>query len=269
MKRKQNKDYQWGDVERRQEMSDRFRQLWQDPEYRQRVKESRQKAWADPDRKAAASERGKLRRHTDEEKRKISESQKGKVIPPEARAKMSAAKKGKPVSEKTKAALLLAARKPRSEETKKRMSDAVKKRFQDPDRKAAHSLGRRKFWATLTAEERTKIALPGRLACLEATRLREPTSIERAVVSVLTEMDIAFEQQVLFKYYVADIYLPEQNVIVECDGDYWHSTPVMIAHDKKRDKWFMNHGIGVIRLKECDIKANARQCVEQALKGII
>ena len=28
-------------------------------------------------------------------------------------------------------------------------------------------------------------------------------------------------------------------------------------------------GIGVIRLKECNIKANARQCVEHALEGIV
>ena len=259
---------QWGDDRRRNEMSDRFRRLWQDPEYRQRMTEARQKVWADPDRKAAASERGKLRKHTDEERRKISEGQKGKVIPPEARAKMSAAKKGKPASESTKEALRRGARKPRSDETKLRMGSARKKYWADPENRKALGVRTRKFWASLTTEEKTRLTRPGRLACLEATRLREPTSIERSVACILTELGITFEQQVLFKYYAADIYLPEQNVIIECDGDYWHSTPVMIAHDKKRDKWFANHGIGVIRLKECDIKANARQCVEQALKDL-
>lgn len=248
--------------------SETQRQKWQDPEYRRMMCDARKKAWADPERRAAASERGKLRRHTDEERRKISEGQKGKVIPPEAIEKMRAAKKGKPVGEKTRAALLQAARKPRSDETKLRMGAARKKYWADPENRKALGLRTRKFWASLTTEEKTRLTRPGRLACLEATRLREPTSIERAVAGVLSELGIVFEPQVLFKYYVADLYLPEHNVIIECDGDYWHSTPAMIAHDKKRDKWFTNHGIGIIRLKECNIKANARACVEQALKGL-
>ncbi len=268
-KNSEGQDKRWESVERREKMSERFRQLWQDPEYRQRVTDARKKLWADPARRAAASERGKLRRHSPEVKEKIAAGNRGKKMSAESIEKMRAAKKGKKhtdafkqqVSERHKGKKL-------SDETKRRMSEAVKERFKDPARKAASSLGRRKFWATLSAEERTRITRPGRLACLEATRLREPTSIERIVAGILSDMGVAFEQQVLFKYYSADIFLPDHNVIIECDGDYWHSTPVMIAHDKKRDKWFANHSIGVIRLKECDIKADARQCVEQVLKGL-
>lgn len=210
------------------------------------------------------------RRHTEETKRKMSAKAQGRKHTAASRAKMSAAKKGVPkteerkrqISEKLKGRVL-------SEETKRRMSEAVKRRFQDPERRKAHGVGRRKFWASLTPEERSKIALPGRLACLEATRLREPTSIEVAVAGVLRSMGLTIETQVLFRYYIADIFIPAHNLVVECDGDYWHSTPQMKAHDAKRDRWFAKHDMKVVRIKECDIRANAEMAVREGLKGIL
>lgn len=209
------------------------------------------------------------RKHPEEVKKKISESNRGKKMSPEARAKMSAAKKGKPVSEEMLQKLHEAAKKPRSEETRRRISEARKRLLADPERRKAIGQRIRRFWASLTPEEKSKIALPGRLACLEATRLREPTSIERAVAEELTRLDIKFEQQVIFKYYVADIYLPGHRTIIECDGDYWHSTPEMKAHDKKRDRWLAGNGFAVIRLKECDIRADVSAAVQEGLKGIL
>lgn len=259
----------WGDDKRRQEMSDRFRELWQDPEYRQRMLDARRKPWT-PERRAAAIERGKLRKHTEEEKRKISESNRGKKMSADARAKMSAAKKGKPQSEEIKRHLSTVLKgRVVSEETKQRMSIGQKALYDNPEYRKRRGELTRRFWASLTAEEKSKIALPGRLACLESTRLREPTSIERAVADEIMRLGIKFEQQVIFKYYVADIYLPDHRVIIECDGDYWHSTSKMKAHDAKRDRWFIKHGMKVVRLKERDIRTNTKAAVQEGLKDIL
>ena len=242
----------------------------QTDEQKRTTGERTRRQWEDPEYRARQIEKKRGRKHSEETKRKISESNLGKKMSAESRAKMSAAKKGIPkteewkqgVSAKTKGRVM-------SAETRQRMSTGQKALFNDPEYRKRRGEQTRRFWATLTPEEKSKIALPGRLACLEATRHRAPTKIEGAVAAVLDHLGVQYEQQILFKYYVADIYLPDHNTIIECDGDYWHSTPKMIAHDKKRDRWFTKHGIGVIRLWERDIKADARGCVEQALRNII
>lgn len=92
-----------------------------------------------------------------------------------------------------------------------------------------------------------------------------PTSIEVAVRCVLTEIGIQFEEQKQIGYWLADFYLPNHNLVLECDGDYWHSIPKTVKKDTKRDKWMKANGYKVLRLTEHAIKDNAYQCVVDGL----
>jgi very-short-patch-repair endonuclease/endogenous inhibitor of DNA gyrase (YacG/DUF329 family) len=92
-----------------------------------------------------------------------------------------------------------------------------------------------------------------------------PTSIEVAVKRVLIELDILFVEQKQIGHWLADFYLPEYNLVLECDGDYWHSLPKQIEKDARRDKWMKSKGYSILRLPENKIKANALQCVVDGL----
>jgi len=80
------------------------------------------------------------------------------------------------------------------------------------------------------------------------------TKIETIVREYLKQLGILHELQKQFGRYVCDFVIPEKHIIIETDGDYWHSTRLDIAErDKKRDKYLEGLGYSVVRLTETDI----------------
>ncbi len=95
------------------------------------------------------------------------------------------------------------------------------------------------------------------------------TSIEVKISKILIESDIKFETQFeinfnkTFRLY--DFYLPELNLLIEADGDYWHGNPnkFKILNEvqllNKNNDVFKNNlakenGYNLIRFWETDIK---------------
>lgn len=82
----------------------------------------------------------------------------------------------------------------------------------------------------------------------------------------LDKLGVKYEDQYfaesIKRYY--DFYLPEYRVIIEVDGDYWHSygkvyeemNPTQKKNarvDKIKDEWALSHGIPIIRIWEHEI----------------
>ena len=63
------------------------------------------------------------------------------------------------------------------------------------------------------------------------------------------------------KRYRVDFFLP-YDIVVECDGRYWHSRPWVSEKDKLRDANLESNGFIVKRFKEADIKKNVDSCVK-------
>jgi very-short-patch-repair endonuclease len=75
------------------------------------------------------------------------------------------------------------------------------------------------------------------------------------VASALDAYGIAYEAQTRIGRYLADFYVPGKCLVIECDGDYWHSQRV--AHDGKRDAFLRGQGYGVLRLSERSIRGGS------------
>lgn len=161
--------------------------------------------------------------------------------------------------------------KPRSEETKKRISQTSKKHWQDKQfrekaRKWWDSLSKtekeiatrkstdamKAFWQRLTPEEKLSINANGRKS---ASQVR-PTSIELTVEELLKSLNIVFETQKPIGKFIVDIFIPSKGLVVECDGDYWHSLPKAIKRDREKDKYIRSLGYQIIRIPEYRIKHN-------------
>jgi len=110
----------------------------------------------------------------------------------------------------------------------------------------------RSFWQSLKPEERLAINENGR----RAASLARPTSIELAMESLLKSLNIAFESQKPIGKYIVDIYIPSENLVIECDGDYWHSLPQAIKRDKEKNKYLQGLGYKIARIAEHNIKCN-------------
>lgn len=94
---------------------------------------------------------------------------------------------------------------------------------------------------------------------------RRGSGIEVAVAAEFQRRGIVHHRQRRIGYYVVDFFLPDLNLVVECDGDYWHSLPKQRRLDASKDSYMRNHAIGIVRIPEHEIKADVAAAVEKAL----
>ena len=122
-------------------------------------------------------------------------------------------------------------------------------------------MGWNDWYNNLSKKEKEEHITPARIAASQTS----PTSIEIAVQEILDILNIEYEAQKPIGKYIADFYIPAQNLIIECDGDYWHSLPDVKKRDKQKDKYLRKQGYTVKRLPEKVIKNDKHAAVKQAL----
>jgi very-short-patch-repair endonuclease len=91
------------------------------------------------------------------------------------------------------------------------------------------------------------------------------TDIEILVDDALNKLNINHECQYRIGRYIADFYLPEYNLVIEADGEFWHNLPKMIEKDKRKDAYLAAHHYNLLRLPGNYIKFDA---VKSVLYGI-
>lgn len=83
------------------------------------------------------------------------------------------------------------------------------------------------------------------------------TSIEVKIQDFLKKLGVDFftHQQMKIKHsYQCDIFIPSMNLVIECDGLYWHKYPTGTEIDHIRTKELLQKGFRVLRLWEDKIK---------------
>jgi very-short-patch-repair endonuclease len=80
------------------------------------------------------------------------------------------------------------------------------------------------------------------------------TSIEKIVYNFLLSQGIIFEEQkIINSKFIVDVYIPEFNLVIECDGEYWHSLEAVKKRDKAKNAYLTKCGFNLLRLKEAEI----------------
>lgn len=85
--------------------------------------------------------------------------------------------------------------------------------------------------------------------------------LERRFADALSSAGIAAQKQFPIGTYTADFAIPESKIVIECDGDYWHSLPDCIKRDKRKDKFLLNNNWRVLRFPEHLINKDINSCV--------
>ena len=94
------------------------------------------------------------------------------------------------------------------------------------------------------------------------------TGIELKIAELLTTLEINYEEQKpICNRFVVDFYIPCKNLIIECNGDYWHNRPEQIKRDNARINYLTKCGYKIITLWEHEINENIEQCKEEILNG--
>ena len=138
---------------------------------------------------------------------------------------------------------------------RKKISDSLKGRHCSPNtefKKGDEALIKRQteLWGRpeyrlLAKERRSKLVLP-----------LKDSSIEVRIQNFLRELKIDFFTHQYMKIehgYQCDILIPSMNLVIECDGDYWHKYPIGKELDHVRTKELIEKGFKVLRLWEFEI----------------
>ena len=102
-------------------------------------------------------------------------------------------------------------------------------------------------------------------------------------VNILEYLGVEYIQQfklsAIGRYY--DFYLPEHNILIEVDGDYWHADPKIyekkdlnaiqkrnIRVDEQKNKYALMYGYVLLRFWEGDIYKNKKKVINVLKKRI-
>ncbi len=95
---------------------------------------------------------------------------------------------------------------------------------------------------------------------------KKDTKIEVKIQNFLKKLGISFFTHQYMKIehgYQCDILIPSINLVIECDGDYWHKYPIGNDLDHVR---LLQNGFKVLRLWECEIIPMKIQDFKKILK---
>lgn len=92
------------------------------------------------------------------------------------------------------------------------------------------------------------------LGCLKQQNSKVPTSIEKKLYEELEVRKIVFEKQKLINNrFIVDAFIPSLNLVIEADGDYWHSLDRIVKKDKAQNAYLTKCGFKILRLSESEI----------------
>lgn len=148
--------------------------------------------------------------------------------------------RGRKISEKLKGV-------PKTEESKRKLSETQKKRYIDNPILKEQSAKRRIKW-------------------LKTKQSSKKTKIEIKFETILRLLNIEFTYQYEFKHRLFDFYIPSKNILVEVDGDFYHCNPnskhkeivyetqiITKKNDEYKTQLCKNHNITLLRYWEKDI----------------
>ena len=126
----------------------------------------------------------------------------------------------------------------------------------------------REYWVTQSRKETAHFCscqCHGAYSVRKANKISKPEII---VNDALTNLGLLFESQYRIGKYSCDFALPQYNLVIEVDGDYWHSLSASIKRDKRKDIYLSSKGWIVLRFKEKDIYRNLTKCLIKINKYI-
>lgn len=86
------------------------------------------------------------------------------------------------------------------------------------------------------------------------------SSIERKMAEAFRLAGLSPIPQHTVEFWVVDFAFPDQRLVVECDGTYWHGRPEQRRKDRHKDAYLKRKGWRVLRLSEAAINHSPSAC---------
>jgi len=220
-----------------------------------------------PEIRKKMSEAGKGNIISEETKNKISKALKGRIFSLEHREKIGKAGKGKILSKESKNKMSITIKnKLASPIIRMKMNIAHKGKRLSEETKRKMSIIRK--GRTFSKEHRKKLS-ESHIQGITSGRIKlkciyRDTTIEITMGEILTKLNIKFIPQCFIKEVrcYADFFLPNNNILIECDGDFWHNSDKQKRKDINRDLRASFAGYKTLRFWEHEINKEPERCIK-------
>ncbi|MFZ2937622.1 MAG: NUMOD3 domain-containing DNA-binding protein [Candidatus Omnitrophota bacterium] len=91
---------------------------------------------------------------------------------------------------------------------------------------------------------------------------KQNTDIEKLIENELIKKSIPYLKQAPIKGIALVDFLLPNNIIIQCDGDYWHSKKTVKERDSNQDFILTFNNYKVYRFTGTEIKKSAKKCIE-------
>ena len=103
---------------------------------------------------------------------------------------------------------------------------------------------------------------------------KKNTKPERQTAGILDHLGVRYVQWYMFAGYEYDLFCPDHNLLIEVNGDFWHSHPIkyrtksrMQAKNHRHDRFKMRaateHGKRIVYIWESDLQHRTGKVIEQ------
>lgn len=92
-----------------------------------------------------------------------------------------------------------------------------------------------------------------------------PSSLEKIMEDALKKFKIVYKSQAMFGDFCVDFFLPKYKSIIECDGQYWHSTLYAKNRDRIKDNLLKSLGYDVYRFSDKEINSSLDDCIKKVI----
>lgn len=100
------------------------------------------------------------------------------------------------------------------------------------------------------------------------------TSLERSVEKILQDLNLEYQKQFKIDKKLYDFYISNNNLLIECHGDYWHGNPKIYnkfddrqtkikLNDEFKKQLAKNSGYNLIELWEYDVNNHINEVISK------
>ena len=162
-------------------------------------------------------------------------------------------------------------------ERRKKISKALKGKQKSPEHIAKITEDRKKYWGNQENRDAQRIR---RSTYMTNQLINKESNLEKEFKTILNMLGIEYTFQYLVAGYNYDFYIPNKNILIEVDGDWWHCNPNLgiipvhasqkhtIEHDMIKNKVAGSNGYPLLRFWEHDIKNNRLEVIQQLVNCI-
>jgi len=135
---------------------------------------------------------------------------------------------------------------PIAQATKNKISENVKLKWQDPEYVAKWKLARAKTKCKRSASSKQVWQDPQVRAKAARSRAQQPkiSSIQKILYDMLKSLGIEYAEessQTVFGFYSFDCLIPHKKLLIEVQGDYWHSLEKNVKNDRSKFTYLKNY----------------------------